>query len=80
MNVDAHDPQWSDAAGRYFSSTHEKERYMYQPHQIDKQGNTVRYEAAGDKVHGGRADHSLKNKGFSYAGQEKKTSTGERHG
>lgn len=72
-------PQYSDAAGRFFSSTREKERHMYQPHQIDTQGNTVRYEAAGDKVHGARADHTLKRSAFSYNGQGSKISTGERN-
>jgi hypothetical protein len=63
-------PQYSDAAGRSFSSQREKEKYMAE------RG----YWGKGDKDHGARVDLSIKRTGFSYSGQGNHRSTGERHG
>jgi len=74
-------PKYFDAAGRSFSSTREKERFMYKEHRIgtaERGRGTVRYEPSGDRVHGARPDHTLKDKGFSYAGQKNRSSSGER--
>ena len=61
-------PQYSDAAGRFFSSQREKEKYMAE------RG----YYGKGDKDHGARVDLSIRGTGFSYPGQGSRTSTGER--
>jgi hypothetical protein len=61
-------PQYSDAAGLTFSSQREKERHMA----------GLGYQVAGDRVGGARADHTLKHKAVSYAGQGCRKSTAER--
>jgi len=61
-------PQYSDAAGRCFSSQREKEKYMAE------RG----YWGKGDKDHGARPDLSIKHTAFSYSGQDSRVSTGER--
>lgn len=61
-------PQYSDATGRFHSSQSEKDRVM----------RDAGYFSCGDKVHGARPEHSIKNTGFSYAGQPTRTSTQER--
>lgn len=73
-HTDLHEPRYSDAAGRSFRSTREKESYLRDPRN-NPWG--VSYEAAGDKVGGARTDLSIKNTGFCYPGQQRRTSTGE---
>ena len=62
--------QYSDAAGRSFSSQHEKEIFMA------RKG----YVVAGDPVGGARADHRIRGSGFSYARQGSRQSAAERGG
>lgn len=60
--------QYSDAAGRSFTSQREKENYM----------RDRGYQIAGDPVGGARYEHGINGTAFSYAGQGAKTSTAER--
>jgi hypothetical protein len=61
-------PQYSDATGEYHSSQREKEKAM----------RDLGYYPKGDKDHGARPELSIKNTGFSYAGQGSRLSTAER--
>lgn len=67
--------QYSDAAGREFTSHRQKVAHMKDPRN-NPWG--VSYEEAGDKVGGARPDLSIKKTGFSYEGQRSRVSTGER--
>ena len=60
--------QYSDAAGRSFSSQREKEKYMAE----------LGFYGKGDKDHGARPELSIKRSGFSYPGQGSRVSTAER--
>lgn len=73
--TDLHEPRYSEAAGRSFRSTREKERWMRDP---TKNAWGISYEPCGDKVGGARTDLSIRNTGFSYPGNSRRTSTGER--
>jgi hypothetical protein len=67
-NTDIHGvAEFSDATGMYHTSQRDKVRVMKE----------CGYEEAGDKVHGGRPDHTLKNSTFSYPGQRNKRTTAE---
>lgn len=72
--------QYSDAVGDYVTSSHDRDRKMRDAHhEIGDSGFSVKgYEPCGDKVHGARPDHSLKNTAFSGGGIGARTSTGER--
>lgn len=76
-STDLHEPRYSEAAGRAFRSTRERERYLRDPRN-NRWG--VSYEPCGDKVGGARTDLSIRNTGFMYPGMPSRTSTGERRG
>ena len=60
--------KYSDATGQYHTSQRDKDRVMKE----------AGYEPCGDKVHGARPEHRIKNTGFSYRGQPSRTSARER--
>jgi len=61
-------PQYSDASGSWHRSQREKERALRE------RG----FEPCGDRNHGARPDHRIRDSAFSYAGQHSRRSTGER--
>lgn len=61
-------PVYSDASGQWHRSTREKEKHLAD----------WGFTPAGDPVGGARKELRIKNTGFSYPGQERRTSTGEK--